>query len=147
MLRHITVEVGQLTTSSEWLIATARQLTRALPTDPELPQARAGDWLIEIEASGAVPLGRHVETVSFRTDLPREPTIEVKIIAFIRGAIELSRRYIVLPVALVLALIAVCLFVWAVRSGQMDDLETPGLRMLHDDEEPRRVRSEEDEAS
>lgn len=23
--------------------------------------------------------------------------------------------------------------VWAVRSGQLDDLETPALRMLHDD--------------
>ena len=30
------------------------------------------------------------------------------------------------------------LFVWAARRGQFDDLETPGLRMLHDDEPLRR---------
>ena len=42
--------------------------------------------------------------------------------------------YVVLPASIVLALIAVLLFVWAARRGQFDDLETPGLRMLHDDE-------------
>ena len=35
---------------------------------------------------------------------------------------------------LLLAVAGVVAFVWAVRSGQMDDLETPGLRMLTDDD-------------
>lgn len=47
----------------------------------------------------------------------------------------MSALYVVLPVSLVLVLIAAVLFVWAVRRGQFDDLETPGLRVLHDDEE------------
>ena len=38
------------------------------------------------------------------------------------------------PVALLLAGAAVAAFVWAVRTGQLDDLETPALRALHDDE-------------
>lgn len=42
--------------------------------------------------------------------------------------------YVVLPASIVLAVIAVLLFVWAARRGQFDDLETPGMRMLHDDE-------------
>jgi cbb3-type cytochrome oxidase maturation protein len=42
--------------------------------------------------------------------------------------------YILLPVAVVLATVAVGVFIWAARSGQFDDLETPGLRVLHDDE-------------
>ena len=29
-------------------------------------------------------------------------------------------------------------FIWAVRGGQMDDLETPGQRVLFDDDERRR---------
>ena len=29
--------------------------------------------------------------------------------------------------------IALALFVWAARSGQFDDLETPAMRALHDD--------------
>ena len=43
--------------------------------------------------------------------------------------------YILLPLSLVLAAVALRAFIWAVRSGQFDDLETPGRRMLHDDEE------------
>ncbi len=48
----------------------------------------------------------------------------------------MSVVYIALPAVLLLALAGVIAFVWAVRSGQMDDLETPGHRMLADDEEP-----------
>lgn len=45
----------------------------------------------------------------------------------------MSVLYIVLPLALVLVLAAVFAFRWAVKSGQLDDLETPALRVLHDD--------------
>ncbi len=35
-----------------------------------------------------------------------------------------------------LSLFVLCLYalIWAIRSGQYEDLETPALRMLHDDE-------------
>lgn len=42
--------------------------------------------------------------------------------------------FVLLPVALLFAGVALWVFLWAVRSGQMDDLETPPLRVLHDDE-------------
>lgn len=45
-----------------------------------------------------------------------------------------SAVYIALPVALLLAVAGVVAFVWATRSGQMDDLETPGQRVLFDDD-------------
>lgn len=45
--------------------------------------------------------------------------------------------YIILPFALVLAAIALIAFIWAARSGQFDDLETPGRRVLFDDAEER----------
>lgn len=41
--------------------------------------------------------------------------------------------YIILPLALVLATFALVAFIWAARSGQFDDLETPGRRVLFDD--------------
>jgi cbb3-type cytochrome oxidase maturation protein len=41
--------------------------------------------------------------------------------------------YILLPVAALLAAIGVGAFIWAVRRGQFDDLETPAVRILHDD--------------
>ena len=42
--------------------------------------------------------------------------------------------YIVLPLALIVAGTAVAAFVWAVRDGQLDDLETPPCRVLFEDE-------------
>lgn len=41
--------------------------------------------------------------------------------------------YIILPFALLLAGIALIAFIWAAKSGQFDDLETPGRRVLFDD--------------
>ena len=49
----------------------------------------------------------------------------------------MSVIYIVLPLALVIVAVAVGAFVWAVRRGQFDDLDTPGVRMLHDDDPER----------
>jgi len=46
----------------------------------------------------------------------------------------MSVIYIVLPLALVIAAVAIVAFVWATRTGQFDDLDTPAVRMLHDDE-------------
>lgn len=42
--------------------------------------------------------------------------------------------YLVVPLALLIVFVAVIAFVWAGRTGQFDDLETPALRVLHDDE-------------
>ena len=46
--------------------------------------------------------------------------------------------FVLLPLALLIAAIAVGFFIWAARTGQFDDLDTPAVRMLFDDEEPRR---------
>jgi cbb3-type cytochrome oxidase maturation protein len=46
----------------------------------------------------------------------------------------MSVLWLLFPLALVIAAVAVGAFVWAVRSGQLDDLDTPPLRILHDDE-------------
>jgi len=47
----------------------------------------------------------------------------------------MSVIYVLVPVASVLAVVAVWAFIRAARSGQFDDLDTPAVRMLHDDEE------------
>jgi cbb3-type cytochrome oxidase maturation protein len=45
----------------------------------------------------------------------------------------MSVLYIVLPLALLASTLAVGAFVWSVRRGQLDDLDTPPLRALNDD--------------
>jgi len=47
----------------------------------------------------------------------------------------MSVIYIVLPIALLLAVLGLTAFIWAVRKGQFDDLDSPSIRMLFDDEE------------
>ncbi len=44
--------------------------------------------------------------------------------------------YLLIPVALVLVVVIVAGFLWAVRSGQFDDLEGPAWSILMDDDEP-----------
>ena len=46
----------------------------------------------------------------------------------------MSVVFVLLPVAVVLAIVAVAAFIWAVRRGQFDDIDTPAVRILHDDE-------------
>ncbi len=43
---------------------------------------------------------------------------------------------IILPLALLLVAVAVAAYVWAARSGQFDDTDTPAARILVDDASP-----------
>jgi len=47
--------------------------------------------------------------------------------------------FLLLPVALGVVAVAVGAFVWAARRGQFDDLDTPALRVLRDDDPPARA--------
>ncbi|MBX7136926.1 MAG: cbb3-type cytochrome oxidase assembly protein CcoS [Oligoflexia bacterium] len=42
--------------------------------------------------------------------------------------------YLLVPVSVLLALAFLLAYIWSVRGGQLEDLNTPALRMLHDDE-------------
>ena len=46
----------------------------------------------------------------------------------------MSILYLVVPLALVIVAVGVRGYLWAVRDGQMDDLETPGIRVIRDDQ-------------
>ncbi|MCB0345204.1 MAG: cbb3-type cytochrome oxidase assembly protein CcoS [Bdellovibrionales bacterium] len=43
--------------------------------------------------------------------------------------------FVLLPFALLFAGVGAGAYIWAVKRGQFDDLETPPLRILSDDEE------------
>lgn len=44
--------------------------------------------------------------------------------------------YLLIPLSLVLVAVIVWIFLWAVRSGQFDDLEGPAYQILMDDDRP-----------
>lgn len=54
--------------------------------------------------------------------------------------------YLLIPMAVVVAAIAVIFFIWTVKSGQYDDLEGPAHRILMDDDDPRIPRSQRPES-
>lgn len=47
--------------------------------------------------------------------------------------------YLLIPVSVVLVFAIAAAFWWSVKSGQFDDLEGPGFRILMDDDRPRPV--------
>jgi len=47
----------------------------------------------------------------------------------------MSTLYLLIPLAAILVVIAVALFLWSVKSGQFEDMEGPGFRILMDDDE------------
>ena len=54
---------------------------------------------------------------------------------------------LLIPLSVMLLAVAIWAFVWAVRKGQFDDLDTPALDILVDmDELPPRVRKEPGDA-
>ena len=46
----------------------------------------------------------------------------------------MSILYVLIPLALVVLGVAVWAFFWAVGSGQFDDMDTPAMRILLDDD-------------
>jgi len=46
----------------------------------------------------------------------------------------MSIVFVALPFALLIAGLALVAFIWATKTGQFDDLETPGYRAIFDDD-------------
>lgn len=46
----------------------------------------------------------------------------------------MTALYVLIPLALLIAGTAVGAFVWVVRSGQLDDVDTPPRRILFEDD-------------
>lgn len=51
--------------------------------------------------------------------------------------------YLLIPLSVVLVFAIAIGFWWSVRSGQFDDLEGPGFRILMDDDKPPAAKAEE----
>jgi cbb3-type cytochrome oxidase maturation protein len=43
--------------------------------------------------------------------------------------------FVLLPITLIIVLAALVAFIWAVRRGQFDDLKTPAIRMLFEEQD------------
>lgn len=52
--------------------------------------------------------------------------------------------YLLIPLSIILVGVIIWIFMWAIRSGQFDDLEGPAHRILMDDDAPH-IEPDEDE--
>lgn len=52
--------------------------------------------------------------------------------------------YLIVPLSMILVGVIVWALLWAIQSGQFDDLEGPAYRVLFDDKETDGERSEDD---
>ncbi|TCK17091.1 cbb3-type cytochrome oxidase maturation protein [Thiogranum longum] len=52
-------------------------------------------------------------------------------------AFNVNILFLLIPVSLIIMGIAIWVFLWAIRSGQFEDLEGPAHRILMDDDDPR----------
>ena len=43
--------------------------------------------------------------------------------------------FLLLPISVLLGLVALAGYVWGVKNGQFDDVETPAIRAIFDDQE------------
>ncbi|MBP0048975.1 cbb3-type cytochrome oxidase assembly protein CcoS [Marinobacterium sp. AK62] len=43
--------------------------------------------------------------------------------------------YLLIPIAIILASVAIWAFFWSVKQGQFDDLDSPAHRILYDDDD------------
>lgn len=48
----------------------------------------------------------------------------------------MSAIYLLIPISLIVAVGFLVAFIWAVKSGQYEDTETPSMRVLADDVQP-----------
>lgn len=48
----------------------------------------------------------------------------------------MSVIYVLIPIAILLTLVGIYLFFWAVKTEQFDDLEKQGMSILYDDDSP-----------
>jgi len=51
--------------------------------------------------------------------------------------------YLLIPLSVILVGVIIWVFLWAIRSGQFDDLEGPAHRILMDDDSPKLGEKEE----
>jgi len=90
------LEVADIKPSADWLVVRATKLEAPREAGGGLPEASAGDWILEVGVKGEVAYGRSEQSVEFSTGLSREPVASVPVVLDLRPPVNLSMSEIVL---------------------------------------------------
>jgi hypothetical protein len=90
------LEVSEIEPSVDWLVARATKLEAPREAGGGLPEASAGDWILEVGVTGELDYGRSEQSIRFSTGLPREPVASVPVVLDLRPPVNLSTSEVVL---------------------------------------------------
>lgn len=93
------LQVEDIRSSRDWIVARARPVHEAKPAGGGLPETFAGDWVLELAVVGEPEYGRHEESVWFDTGLPAEPQVMVPVVLDLRPPVNVSMRRVELSAA------------------------------------------------
>ena len=84
-----TLAFSGLVASAPWLKASARKIAAEEPPVDGLPAAKPGDVILSVQADAA-PVGSHMENVTFKTGLAREPQITIPVTVVVQPAVTVE---------------------------------------------------------
>jgi len=84
-----------LASTADWLKASARTVTADEPAAGALPAAKPGDVVLSVKVESP-PVGTHVERVTFKTGLPREPAVTIPVTVVIQPPVTLQPALLIL---------------------------------------------------
>jgi hypothetical protein len=90
------LEVADIEPSADWLKVRATKLEAPREAGGGLPEAAAGDWILEVGVIGEPGYGRTEQSIRFSTGLSREPVASVSVVLDLRPPVNLSMSEVVL---------------------------------------------------
>ena len=90
-----TLAFAELASSKEWLKVSARKVTHDEAATEGIPEARAGDVVISVQAVKP-PVGTYAETLTFKTGLKREPVVTIPVTIAKQPAVNLNQKDLIL---------------------------------------------------
>lgn len=90
--------VLDLATNAPWLVAKARRVEKVeAPDGPGLPEARPGDYVLDVSVTDDAPKVAGGYQVTFKTGLPREPQVTIPVSVVLQMPMRVMPSPLFLP--------------------------------------------------
>jgi cbb3-type cytochrome oxidase maturation protein len=87
--------------------------------------------------------GGHRHVIEFTAGGAQCPAVDTEPLT--REAASMEIIYLLIPLSVILVGVIIWIFLWAIRSGQFDDLEGPAHSIIMDDDSPKLAEKDEGE--
>ena len=91
-----TLAMSDLAISAPWLKVSSRKVTADEGPTEGLPAAKPGDLILSVQAEDSAPVGSHVENLTFKTGLTREPAVTIPVTVYVQPVVSLQPNELIL---------------------------------------------------